>query len=72
MKRHTNVTYMQKEGTMNDSFDLFSGLFVHNRFAQQEVWTSCLCFENVFNKIPNTHQLDKLTVDLICHAATKP
>ena len=47
--------YMQKEGTMNDSFDLFSGLFVHNRFAQQEVWTSCLCFENVFNKIPNTH-----------------
>ncbi|KAK4579616.1 hypothetical protein RGQ29_029331 [Quercus rubra] len=25
-----------KEGTMNDSSDLFSGLFVHNRFAQQE------------------------------------
>lgn len=37
---------MQKENTVKDSFDLFSGLFVHNRFAQQEVWTSSLCFEN--------------------------
>lgn len=28
---------MQKESTSRDSFDLFSGLFVHNRFAQQQV-----------------------------------
>lgn len=23
---------------MRDSFDLYSGLFVYNRFAKQEVW----------------------------------
>ncbi|XP_027187832.1 arogenate dehydrogenase 1, chloroplastic-like isoform X2 [Cicer arietinum] len=27
-----------KETTMRDSFDLYSGLFIHNRFATQEVW----------------------------------
>jgi sugar phosphate permease len=32
---------------MRDSFDLFSGLFLHNRFAQQEVWTSCLCLPSL-------------------------
>ncbi|PSS34434.1 Arogenate dehydrogenase [Actinidia chinensis var. chinensis] len=26
-----------KESTMRDSFDLFSGLFIHNKFAQQEL-----------------------------------
>lgn len=28
---------MQKDSTAKDSFDLFSGLFVHNRFAWEEV-----------------------------------
>ncbi|PWA56304.1 bifunctional chorismate mutase/prephenate dehydrogenase T-protein [Artemisia annua] len=26
-----------KENTVNDSFDLYSGLFIHNRFAKQQM-----------------------------------
>lgn len=29
---------LQKDTTIRDSFDLYSGLFLHNRFAVQEVW----------------------------------
>lgn len=36
-----------KESTMNDSSDLFSGLFVHNRFAKQELKNLELSFEKV-------------------------
>lgn len=31
------MNMMQTESTSRDSFDLFSGLFVHNRFAKQQV-----------------------------------
>ncbi|XP_062155043.1 arogenate dehydrogenase 1, chloroplastic-like [Alnus glutinosa] len=36
-----------KESTMRDSFDLFSGLFLHNRFAQQELENLELAFQKV-------------------------
>ncbi|KAK4385276.1 Arogenate dehydrogenase 1, chloroplastic [Sesamum angolense] len=36
-----------KESTSRDSFDLFSGLFVHNRFAQQQLREVELAFETV-------------------------
>ncbi|KAL0282228.1 UNVERIFIED_CONTAM: Arogenate dehydrogenase 1, chloroplastic [Sesamum angustifolium] len=39
--------YMQKESTSRDSFDLFSGLFVHNRFAKQQLREVELAFETV-------------------------
>ncbi|KAL0401134.1 UNVERIFIED_CONTAM: Arogenate dehydrogenase 1, chloroplastic [Sesamum latifolium] len=42
-----NKDYMQKESTSRDSFDLFSGLFVHNRFAQQQLREVELAFETV-------------------------
>ena len=29
--------HLQKESVANDSFDLFNGLYVHNRFARQQV-----------------------------------
>ncbi|CAL5363948.1 unnamed protein product [Camellia sinensis] len=37
----------QKESTITDSFDLFSGLFIHNKFAQQEERTCFLCSEQL-------------------------
>ncbi|XP_059457573.1 arogenate dehydrogenase 1, chloroplastic-like [Corylus avellana] len=40
-----------KESTMRDSFDLFSGLFVHNRFAQQELENLQLAFNKVKQKL---------------------
>lgn len=40
-----------KEGTMNDSSDLFSGLFVHNRFAQQELQNLELALQKVKQKL---------------------
>ncbi|XVE78874.1 hypothetical protein DITRI_Ditri14bG0013300 [Diplodiscus trichospermus] len=41
-----------KESSTNDSFDLFSGLFTHNRFAQQELMTLEHSFERVKQKLP--------------------
>lgn len=38
--------YLQRDGTIRDSFDLYSGLFVHNKFAEQEVWHWFLCSKN--------------------------
>lgn len=29
--------YLQKENTVKDSFDLYSGLFVRSKFAKEEV-----------------------------------
>ncbi|GMY08325.1 arogenate dehydrogenase 1, chloroplastic [Fagus crenata] len=40
-----------KEGNMNLSFDLFSGLFVKNRFAQQELQNIELAFNKVKQKL---------------------
>lgn len=40
-----------KESTMRDSFDLFSGLFLHNRFAQQELENLELAFKKVEQKL---------------------
>ncbi|KAB1214115.1 Arogenate dehydrogenase 1, chloroplastic [Morella rubra] len=40
-----------KENTVKDSFDLFSGLFVHNRFAQQELENLELAFKKVKQKL---------------------
>lgn len=54
---------MQKESTVRDSFDLFSGLFVHNRFAQQEVWTILAYF--FFKMIFDTINPSLSLVDLI-------
>lgn len=34
------MNYFQKETTSKHSFDLFSGLFIHNRFARQQVKNS--------------------------------
>lgn len=39
-----NIHYiieLQKESSANDSFDLFRGLFLHNKFAIQEVRNCC-------------------------------
>ncbi|EOY32629.1 hypothetical protein QUC31_019342 [Theobroma cacao] len=58
-----------KESTTNDSFDLFSGLFIHNRFAKQELMNLEHAFQMVKKKllqtaneeqIPNksNHQMD--------------
>ncbi|XP_041026672.1 arogenate dehydrogenase 1, chloroplastic-like [Juglans microcarpa x Juglans regia] len=40
-----------KESTVRDSFDLFSGLFVHNRFAQQELQNLELALNKVKQKL---------------------
>ncbi|GMI97445.1 hypothetical protein like AT5G34930 [Hibiscus trionum] len=40
-----------KESTTNDSFDLFSGLFIHNRFAQQELMNLEHSFEMVKQRL---------------------
>ncbi|KAK8598108.1 hypothetical protein V6N13_095499 [Hibiscus sabdariffa] len=40
-----------KESTNNDSFDLFSGLFIHNRFAQQELMNLEHSFEMVKQRL---------------------
>ncbi|KAK6135761.1 hypothetical protein DH2020_030456 [Rehmannia glutinosa] len=57
--------YTQKESTSRDSFDLFSGLFIHNRFAKQQVWFGSTCiilyllgFTNLINT--NNTQLRNL------------
>ncbi|KAK6156054.1 hypothetical protein DH2020_010302 [Rehmannia glutinosa] len=36
-----------KESTSRDSFDLFSGLFIHNRFAKQQLRNLELAFETI-------------------------
>ncbi|KAI3458481.1 hypothetical protein Pfo_015144 [Paulownia fortunei] len=36
-----------KESTSRDSFDLFSGLFIHNRFAKQQLRNVELAFETI-------------------------
>ncbi|KAL6545106.1 ATP-binding cassette transporter CGR1 [Orobanche hederae] len=38
---------MQKESTSRDSFDLFSGLFIHNRFAKQQLKNLELAFGTI-------------------------
>ncbi|KAF6152654.1 hypothetical protein GIB67_008091 [Kingdonia uniflora] len=40
-----------KENTMKDSFDLYCGLFVHNRFAKQELKNLELALETVRQKL---------------------
>ncbi|XP_039014316.1 arogenate dehydrogenase 1, chloroplastic-like [Hibiscus syriacus] len=40
-----------KESTVNDSFDLFGGLFIHNRFAQQELMNLEHSFEMVKQRL---------------------
>ncbi|XP_073127818.1 arogenate dehydrogenase 1, chloroplastic-like [Henckelia pumila] len=40
-----------KETTMRDSFDLFSGLFIHNRFAREELKRLELAFETIKQKL---------------------
>ncbi|MBA0858171.1 hypothetical protein Goshw_022429 [Gossypium schwendimanii] len=40
-----------KESATNDSFDLFSGLFIHNRFAQQELMNLEQSFEKVKQRL---------------------
>uniref|UniRef100_A0A2C9VL55 TYRAAT2-like C-terminal domain-containing protein n=1 Tax=Manihot esculenta TaxID=3983 RepID=A0A2C9VL55_MANES len=46
-----------KEGTVKDSFDLFSGLFICIRFAKQELKNLEISFEKVKQKL-----LDKMNV----------
>ncbi|XP_022729515.1 arogenate dehydrogenase 1, chloroplastic-like [Durio zibethinus] len=43
-----------KESTTKDSFDLFSGLFIHNRFAQQELMNLEHSFQMVKQKLLKT------------------
>ncbi|KAH9702725.1 prephenate/arogenate dehydrogenase domain-containing protein [Citrus sinensis] len=40
-----------KESSVNDSFDLFSGLYIHNRFAKQELLDLEAAFEKVKHKL---------------------
>ncbi|KAF7133193.1 hypothetical protein RHSIM_Rhsim09G0181600 [Rhododendron simsii] len=40
-----------KESTMRNSFDLFSGLFIHNRFAKQELKNLEVALEKVKQKL---------------------
>ncbi|XAR71890.1 Arogenate dehydrogenase (NADP(+)) [Bertholletia excelsa] len=40
-----------KDSTMEDSFDLFSGLFIYNRFAQQEMMNLEVAFGKVKQKL---------------------
>ncbi|WCJ19966.1 arogenate dehydrogenase [Euphorbia peplus] len=40
-----------KDSTVKDSFDLFSGLFLHNRFAKQELKNLELSLQNVKQKL---------------------
>ncbi|KAH9767327.1 Arogenate dehydrogenase 1 [Citrus sinensis] len=40
-----------KESSVNDSFDLFSGLYIHNRFAKQELLDLEAAFEKVKRKL---------------------
>ncbi|MBA0767638.1 hypothetical protein Gotri_016501, partial [Gossypium trilobum] len=42
---------LEKESATNDSFDLFSGLFIHNRFAQQELMNLEQSFEKVKQRL---------------------
>ncbi|XVF04695.1 hypothetical protein REPUB_Repub05bG0107100 [Reevesia pubescens] len=50
-----------KENTTNDSFDLFRGLFIHNRFAQQELMNLEHSFEMVKQKLLKT--MSKITAE---------
>lgn len=43
--------FQVKESIANDSFDLFSGLFVHNRFARQQLKDFEIAFEDVKRKL---------------------
>lgn len=40
-----------KESSVNDSFDLFSGLYIHNRFAKQELLDLEAAFDKVKHKL---------------------
>lgn len=40
-----------KDSTAKDSFDLFSGLFVHNRFAWEELTSLEMAFKKVKQKL---------------------
>ncbi|PIA59598.1 hypothetical protein AQUCO_00400466v1 [Aquilegia coerulea] len=52
------LCYLQKNDTIKNSFDLYSGLFLHNRFAKQELKNLELAFEtvkqNLLNKMTET------------------
>lgn len=48
-----------KEGIMKDSFDLFSGLFLCNRFAKQELKNLELSFEKVKQKLLDTMNMEQ-------------
>uniref|UniRef100_M1C7P2 Prephenate dehydrogenase n=1 Tax=Solanum tuberosum TaxID=4113 RepID=M1C7P2_SOLTU len=42
---------MQKESAVKDSFDLFSGLFIHNRFARQQMKNLEVALEKTKEKL---------------------
>lgn len=67
-------SYLQKETMMRNSFDLYSGLFVYNRFARQEVMelpTKCLFTFKFLFKALNQVPQDRL-MNCEKYAAGKP
>lgn len=60
---------------MKDSFDLYSGLFLHNNFSKQEVMADCLCSENDFINWKLFHFMTSQATEgwlLVHHVAWKP
>ncbi|KAI8540163.1 hypothetical protein RHMOL_Rhmol09G0240700 [Rhododendron molle] len=51
VKEHPKQVLLQKESTTRDSFELFSGLFIHNRFAKQELKNLEVALEKVKQKL---------------------
>ena len=48
-------SYLQKETMMRNSFDLYSGLFVYNRFARQELEN----LEHALHKVKETLMIQR-------------
>ncbi|KAK6156075.1 hypothetical protein DH2020_010323 [Rehmannia glutinosa] len=56
-----------KESTSRDSFDLFSGLFIHNRFAKQQAWFGSTCiiwYISEFTNLMNTNNTQLRNLEL--------
>ncbi|KAJ9683955.1 hypothetical protein PVL29_016447 [Vitis rotundifolia] len=51
-----------KDSTIRDSFDLYSGLFVHNKFAKQELNNLALAFEKVKQKLEEMNEKSDLSM----------
>lgn len=51
-----------KDSTIRDSFDLYSGLFVHNKFAKQELNNLVLAFEKVKQKLEEMNEKSDLSM----------